>query len=117
MDDIVLMEVLEGCDDLEGIVLDFDFCEAFPPFDEIFEGLVGAVFHDDVDVFGVLEDVGEGDDGGVGELFVEFYLEEEFVALFGVGEGFFGDYFAGGVGGGGGGEGEDEETFGETAGA
>ena len=61
MNDLVLVEVLEGRNDLGEIVLAFHFCKSLPTLDKFVKGVVGADFEQDVDIFVVFKDVLEFD--------------------------------------------------------
>jgi hypothetical protein len=77
VDDLAVVEVDEGVDDLREVVLHFNFGEAFAAFDEFVEGLVGAHLEQDVDVLVILEDMFELDHVLVAQRLVDFDLSDQ----------------------------------------
>lgn len=67
MDNSVGVKVLERVDYLDNVTLDLEFHESLSSFDEFVESLVGTKFKQDVDIFGVFEDMLELDDVDVVE--------------------------------------------------
>ena len=66
MDDFVLVEVLEGRNDLREIVLTFHFCQSFPSFDKLVKRMIGANLKQNVNIFMVFEDMFEFYHMGIG---------------------------------------------------
>lgn len=77
VDDLVLVEVDEGVDYLQLIVLHFHFGKSLPPLDQLVQSLVGANFKQNVDVLVVFEDVFELYDILMAQRFVDFDLGDE----------------------------------------
>lgn len=67
VDNSVGVKVLERVDYLDNVTLDLEFHESLSSFDEFVESLVGTKFKQDVDIFGVFEDMLELDDVDVVE--------------------------------------------------
>ena len=57
MYDLLLVQILQGRDDLSQIALNFEFNQSFSSFDELIQSLVGTDLKEDVNVFVVFEDV------------------------------------------------------------
>lgn len=65
MDDSTAVEVLEGGDELEGVVLDFEFRELLPPLQQLVQCLVLADLEENVHVLVILKEMFESDNIGM----------------------------------------------------
>ena len=71
-----MVDIDHGLDDLADVYSGLEFCQSFSSFREVFEGVVTAVFEEDVDVLLVLEGIDELDDIFMFEGFMDFNLDE-----------------------------------------
>ena len=76
MDDTLLVDIDHGLDDLADVYSGLKLCQSFSSFGQVFEGVVAAIFEEDVDVLLVLEGIDELDDVFMFEGFMDFYLDK-----------------------------------------
>ncbi len=74
MNDLLLVDILQGTDNLITIAFGLYFGYSFPSLDEFIEGLVGTDLQQDVYVFRIFKRVLEANDVRGFEVFMDFDL-------------------------------------------
>ena len=76
MDYALLVDIDHGFDDLTDVYSGLELGQSFSSFGEVFEGVVAAVFKEDVYILLVFKGIDELDDVFMFERFMDFYLDE-----------------------------------------